>query len=266
MEEPRFSCSRFLSDQGNAVRVQGTVRSEWNVPPRLPITVNAHGADATTADRLRPHLDHVRRLAGLESFTFADAAPERDPETVRRVVRDFELHIPLAGIVDRAQEAERVRRELERLVKQRNGLRARLENRSFLERADPDVVQETRARTRRRGSARRSWSAFWRSYPRDDRRRAGEAAARTRLAAADYRHLVGRALAEDIDGGDRTTEATVPCGPAAASAPSSRAWWQDGMSPGSVPATGSSGGGYRDAARGRRPEPRRRSATVLATG
>ena len=142
-DDSAVAAMALLQDVVTTVR---TVRSEWNVPPRLPITVNAHGADATTADRLRPHLDHVRRLAGLESFTFADAAPERDPETVRRVVRDFELHIPLAGIVDRAQEAERVGRELERLVKQRNGLRARLENRSFLERADPDVVQETRAK------------------------------------------------------------------------------------------------------------------------
>ncbi len=121
-----------------------TVRSEWNVPPRQPITVTACGADHATIDRLDPHLDHVRRLAGVESFNFVDAVPEKDPETVRRVARDFELHIPLAGIVDRAQEAERVGRELAKLTKQRNGLRARLENRSFLERADPDVVRETR--------------------------------------------------------------------------------------------------------------------------
>ncbi len=132
----------LLQDVVTTVR---TVRSEWNVPPRLPVTVNAHGVDPATAGRLGPHLEHVRRLAGLDSFRFADTAPARDPETVRRVVRDFELHIPLAGIVDRGQEAERVGRELERLTKQRNGLRARLENPSFLVRADPDVVRETRA-------------------------------------------------------------------------------------------------------------------------
>ncbi|MXZ70279.1 MAG: valine--tRNA ligase [Acidobacteria bacterium] len=131
----------LLQDVVTTVR---TVRSEWNVPPRRSITVHAHGADRGTIRRLGPHLDHVERLAGLESFTFAEAAPAHDPETVRRVVRDFELHIPLAGIVDRAQEADRVGRELEKLTKQRNGLRARLENRSFLERAAPDVVQETR--------------------------------------------------------------------------------------------------------------------------
>ena len=131
----------LLQDVVTTVR---TVRSEWNVPPRRAITVSANGADHDTIERLGPHLDHVERLAGVESFTFADTSPAHDPETVRRVVRDFELHIPLAGIVDRAQEAERVGRELEKLRKQRNGLRARLENQSFLERAAPNVVQETR--------------------------------------------------------------------------------------------------------------------------
>ncbi len=140
-DDDAVSTMGLLQDVVTTVR---TVRSEWNVPPRLPITVTAHGADRATAGRLDPHLDHVRRLAGLESFTFADTAPVNDPQTVRRVVRDFELHIPLAGIVDRAQEAERVERELGKLTKQRNGLRARLQNESFLERADPDVVQETR--------------------------------------------------------------------------------------------------------------------------
>ena len=131
----------LLQDVVTTVR---TVRSEWNVPPRQPITVAAHGADAATADRLRPHLDHVARLAGLDSFAFAHTAPARDPETVRRVVRDFELHIPLAGIVDRAEEARRVARELEKLAKQRTSLLGRLGNASFLERADPDIVRQTR--------------------------------------------------------------------------------------------------------------------------
>ena len=104
----------------------------------------AHGVDAATAGTLRRHLGHVTRLAGLAAFDVADEAPRADPDTVRRVVRGFELHVPLAGIVDRTQEAERVARELARLTKQRGGLQARLANPAFLERADPDVVRDTR--------------------------------------------------------------------------------------------------------------------------
>ena len=43
-----------------------------------------------------------------------------DPDTVRRVVRNFRVHVPMAGIVDRAKEIERVQRELAKLSKQRS--------------------------------------------------------------------------------------------------------------------------------------------------
>jgi valyl-tRNA synthetase len=131
----------LLQDVVTAVR---TVRSEWGVPPAQRIDVVAHGVDAETAGTLRRHLGHVTRLAGLAGFDVAEEAPRADPDTVRRVVRGFELHVPLAGIVNRTQEAERVARELARLTKQRGGLQARLANPAFLERADPDVVRDTR--------------------------------------------------------------------------------------------------------------------------
>ena len=131
----------LLQEVVTAVR---TVRSEWGVPPARRIEVLAHGMDADTAAALRQHLGHVMRLAGLSAFDVADEAPRPDPDTVRRVVRGFELHVPLAGIVDRTQEADRVTRELTRLTRQRGGLQARLANPAFLERADPDVVRDTR--------------------------------------------------------------------------------------------------------------------------
>jgi valyl-tRNA synthetase len=131
----------LLQDVVTAVR---TVRSEWGVPPAQRIDVLAHGVDAATVGTLRRHLGHVMRLAGLSRFEVADEAPRTDPDTVRRVVRGFELYVPLAGIVDRTQEADRVARELARLTKQRGGLQGRLANPAFLERADPDVVRDTR--------------------------------------------------------------------------------------------------------------------------
>ena len=63
---------------------------------------------------------------------------------MRRVVRDFEVHIPLTGIVDREKEQERVSRELEKIIQQRRGFQKRLSNESFVSRADPEVVRETR--------------------------------------------------------------------------------------------------------------------------
>ena len=131
----------LLQDVVTAVR---TVRSEWGVPPAQKIDVLVHGADAAAAATLRRHPGHVTRLAGLARLDVAAEAPRAAPDTVRRVVRGFEVHVPLAGIVDRKKEADRVARELAKLTKQRGGLQARLANPAFVERADPDVVRDTR--------------------------------------------------------------------------------------------------------------------------
>ena len=55
----------------------------------------------------------------------------------------FRLNIPLAGIVDRSKETARVERSLEKLVKQRGALQAKLANPAFVSRADPAVVRQT---------------------------------------------------------------------------------------------------------------------------
>ena len=120
-----------------------TVRSEWGVAPSQQIAVFVQGASAEVIATLEHSLDHVMRLAGVNSVEF-DRSIVRAPDTVRRVVRDFEVHIPLTGIVDREKEQERVSRELEKIIQQRRGFQKRLSNESFVSRADPEVVRETR--------------------------------------------------------------------------------------------------------------------------
>ena len=120
-----------------------TVRSEWGVLPSQKITAFVQGATSEVTDTLKSNLVHVTRLAGISSVEF-DRDMVRSPDTVRRIVRDFEIHIPLAGIVDREKEKERVSRELEKVIRQRRGFQKRLSNESFVSRADPEVVRETR--------------------------------------------------------------------------------------------------------------------------
>ena len=121
-----------------------TVRSEWGVPPSRKITTVVEGAELDGRAVLERYGEHVTRLSGLESMEFADSVA-RSPDTVRRVVRMFQLHIPLAGIVDRSKETERVRRSLAKLTKQRGALQTKLANHAFVERADPAVVRETQS-------------------------------------------------------------------------------------------------------------------------
>ena len=122
-----------------------TVRSEWGVPPSQSISVVVQGASRVTEMVIRAHAGHMIRLARLVSVEF-ESDMTLSADTVRRIVREFEIHIPLAGVVDRVKEAARVRRELDKLVKQDDALASRLANSAFVERADPEVVREARAR------------------------------------------------------------------------------------------------------------------------
>ena len=130
----------LLQEVVTAIR---TVRSERGVAPAQRVEVIIENASSEEQASLQAHRDHVLRLGGGKHLDFADSVPH-NPDTVRSVVRGFQVHVPLAGVVDRSQETERVRRDLAKLVKQRGSLQSRLVNAAFVERAAPAVVEEAR--------------------------------------------------------------------------------------------------------------------------
>ncbi len=125
-----------------AIRI---VRAEWGVPPARKIKVFIEGADKLSQRILDACQDHLVRLAGLEEVKFQDRV-ERHPETVVRVVRDLQVHVPLSGIVNRQDEANRVAKELLKIEKQHTADQSKLANPKFRERAAPEVVADTAAR------------------------------------------------------------------------------------------------------------------------
>ncbi len=124
-----------------------TVRAELGVPASRKLSLVIEGASEADQEVLADHAGYVSRLAGLETLTFADTV-EQDPDTVRRVVGQMRLYLPLAGIIDRGAEVTRVQRELHKLTKQLESLEKKLGNPKFRERAAPEVVAEAEAQQR----------------------------------------------------------------------------------------------------------------------
>lgn len=123
-----------------------TARAERGVPPSERLKVIIEGANIEHRTLLSDQIKHVRRLAHLEVLEFSENVPH-SPDTVRRVVRDFQVHMPLGGIVNRQEEKARVLKELEKIEKQKSNVDKRLANPKFLERADPKVVAEARVQS-----------------------------------------------------------------------------------------------------------------------
>ena len=93
-----------------------TLRSELGVPTSRKVCAIIESASKDDEGLLKASREQLSRLAGLEKLEFFDNV-RPDPDTVKRVVRNFRVHVPLAGVVDRGKEIERVKRDLAKLSK-----------------------------------------------------------------------------------------------------------------------------------------------------
>jgi len=134
---------RYLQEVVSTIR---TVRSERSIPPSRKITAMIDEADADAGAMLAQYAAYLKLLAGLETLEFRrDALPSAD--TVTRVLEHARIYVPLAGVVDRKDEIEKLQKELAGIDKEGASLAQKLGNAGFVERAPAAVVDEARART-----------------------------------------------------------------------------------------------------------------------
>jgi valyl-tRNA synthetase len=120
-----------------------TIRATYEVDPRRRIkaTIAASGG----ADLVRDHRGLIESLCRIEDLAVAEAATA-PPQTIVEHSGPYEVHIPMAGLFDIAAEKARLAKERGKLDAELSGLRGRLSNPQFVERAKPEVVGEARAR------------------------------------------------------------------------------------------------------------------------
>ena len=120
------------------------VRSEMNLGSKpVPLVV------ATRDKAVRRLIDENRavivRLARVEPMDLVDEMHALGV-AARDVVGGAELAVPLEGLIDVSAERTRLEKEVDKAVKEREPMRKKLENASFVERAAADVVEQTRTR------------------------------------------------------------------------------------------------------------------------
>ncbi|MGH7089818.1 MAG: valine--tRNA ligase, partial [Stellaceae bacterium] len=83
------------------------------------------------------------RLARIEEIAVVEGVPKG---AIQSVIEGVTLVLPLGGVVDLAREQARLQKEIARLDGEIGKLAAKLANPGFLAKADPDIVEEQRAR------------------------------------------------------------------------------------------------------------------------
>ncbi|MEX1108961.1 MAG: class I tRNA ligase family protein, partial [Dongiaceae bacterium] len=121
-----------------------TLRSEMNVPPAAKLDARLRGAAAGTRERLATHRDIILRLARLGSIEADDGADSKG--AVQIVLDEATIVLPMAGIVDLAQERARLTREIEKIDAEIGKIEKKLGNRAFVDKAPAEVVDEQRER------------------------------------------------------------------------------------------------------------------------
>jgi len=119
------------------------VRSEMNVPPGAKIALIVNDASADSKARFADHEALIRTLARVETLAFDQPVPKG---SVQDVLDECSLVLPLAEVIDLAQERQRLQKEMDKLNGEIVKLDKKLSNEQFLAKAPEEVVEEQRER------------------------------------------------------------------------------------------------------------------------
>jgi valyl-tRNA synthetase len=127
-----------------AVLAVRRIRSENNIEPKRSVSVLTQGGNERERAWLHAGSRYIKALARVESIE--PVAMDSAPESATALAGDMTLMIPLAGLIDAAEEAKRIDKELDKLRSDLTRIVAKLGNEAFVAKAPAAVVQKERAR------------------------------------------------------------------------------------------------------------------------
>lgn len=117
------------------------LRAETGLKPQQAVTALLVTDDPTQQQILRAAQAYIRDLAKAEALEITGSLATEPKQVAAAVVGTVQVLMPLAGLVDVEALRAKLQKDLAKLEKEAQGIRARLENPNFLNRANPEVVQ-----------------------------------------------------------------------------------------------------------------------------
>lgn len=119
-----------------------TIRSEKQVAPGRKITAILQ-ADSETQVILKQNGDYLKTLSGLENLEIVEPGAKFE-QSISAVTNGVEIHLPLADLVDLAEEVNRIEKELATAHQELERAQKKLNNPGFVNQAPPAVVEKER--------------------------------------------------------------------------------------------------------------------------
>jgi valyl-tRNA synthetase len=117
------------------------IRGEMNIPPSKPLPVLLNNCSESDLTRLDNNRLLVNKLARLESITTLTSTDEA-PQSAIALVGELQVLIPMAGLIDKEAELDRLNKEIEKLEKENTRISGKLSNASFVDKAPAAVVDK----------------------------------------------------------------------------------------------------------------------------
>ncbi|MER3384061.1 valine--tRNA ligase [Pectobacterium aroidearum] len=119
------------------------IRAEMNIAPGKPLEVLLRDATAEAQHRVEENRSFIQTLARLENITVLPAG-DKGPVSVTKLIDGAELLIPMAGLIDKAAELDRLAKEVAKIEAEIGRIESKLSNEGFVARAPEAVVAKER--------------------------------------------------------------------------------------------------------------------------
>ena len=121
------------------------IRGEMDIAPSKPLPVLLKNVSAEDQRRLSDNEQFISALAKLESITVL-ADDDNGPASATAVVGDLSLLIPMAGLIDKDAELARLDKAIDKLTKDADRVRGKLNNENFVGKAPEAVINKEKAK------------------------------------------------------------------------------------------------------------------------
>ncbi|MEP1895135.1 MAG: valine--tRNA ligase [Alloalcanivorax venustensis] len=125
------------------ITVVRNIRGEMRIPPGKALDVYLHNGKDIDRERLAANHNFMCRLAKLERITWLNAE-DSAPASATGLVGDMEILVPMAGLIDKDAEIERLGKEIDKLRKEVARGEGKLRNPNFVDKAPDEVVAKER--------------------------------------------------------------------------------------------------------------------------
>jgi valyl-tRNA synthetase len=127
----------------NAITLIRNTRQESGLPAQKKVPVHVVVTDAKVNEVLQGMRVELKRLALLTELHFETAASFQAPKyAATNSASNFDIVIPLEGLIDLEAERVRLEKEIAKVQKEASGLSGRLNNKKFVDKAPAEVVAQ----------------------------------------------------------------------------------------------------------------------------